>query len=178
MTTDQLLWVIARVAGLGSYAALAVAMVTGIALRTAVLDWFGTNRVLRSLHEYTTVLWIPLAAIHLGALVLDSTARIGVLDLVVPFHAAYGTVAIGLGALALDGLLVVTVSALLKRHVNPELWKWLHRLAYAAFGLIFFHAVLTGTDFSDPVVSALTWGVAAALLTLGFARIIWGRLPA
>jgi methionine sulfoxide reductase heme-binding subunit len=178
VTADQFLWVLARVAGLGSYAALAVALVTGIALRTAVLDWLGNNRVLRSLHEYTTVLWIPLAVIHLGALVLDSTARIGVLDLVVPFRAMYGTLAIGLGALAVDLLVVVTVTALLKRHIRLGLWKWLHRLAYAAFALIFVHAVLSGSDFSDPVVSAMTWGVAAALLALGFARAVWGRLPA
>jgi hypothetical protein len=50
MTTDQFFWVLSRVAGLGSYAALAVALVTGIALRTAVLDWLGSNRSLRSLH--------------------------------------------------------------------------------------------------------------------------------
>ena len=178
MTADQFLWVLARVAGLGSYAALAMAVVTGIALRTAVLDWLGNNRALRSLHEYTTVLWIPLAGIHLGALLLDSTARVGVLDLVVPFHAAYGTFAIGLGALAVDLLIVVTVTALLRRRIKPDLWKWLHRLAYAAFALIFFHAVLSGTDFSDPVVSAISWAVAAALLALGLARAVWGRLPA
>jgi methionine sulfoxide reductase heme-binding subunit len=178
MTADQLLWVLARVAGLGSYAALAVALVTGIALRTAVLDWLASNRVLRSLHEYTTVLWIPLAFMHLVSLVLDSTARIGVLDLVLPFHSSYGTIAIGLGALAVDLLLVVTVTSLLKRHIKPDLWKWLHRLAYAAFALIFVHAVLSGTDFSDPVVSAISWAVAAGLLALGLARAAWGRLPA
>src|SRR3984893_12699702 len=112
MTTDQFLWVLARAAGLGSYAALAVALLTGIALRTAVLDWLGSNRVLRSLHEYTTVLWIPLACIHLGALLLDSTARIAVVDLVLPFHSAYGTFAVGLGSLAVDLLLMVTVTGL------------------------------------------------------------------
>jgi methionine sulfoxide reductase heme-binding subunit len=178
MTADQFLWVLARVAGLGSYAALAVAMVTGIALRTAVLDWLGSNRALRSLHEYTTVLWIPLAGIHLGALVLDSTARIGVVDLVVPFRAAYGNLAVGLGALSVDVLLLVTVTALLKRHIKSGLWKWLHRLSYAAFALIFFHAVLSGTDFSDPIVSAISWAVGAALLALSLARAMWGRLPA
>ena len=178
MTTDQFLWVLARVAGLGSYAALALALVTGIALRTAVFDWLGSNRALRSLHEYTTVLWIPLAGIHIVALVLDSTARITVVDLVVPFHAVYGTLAIGLGALAVDVLLVVTVTALLKRIIKPDLWKWLHRLAYAAFALIFLHALLSGTDFSDPIVSAVSWAVAAALLALGLARAVWGRLPA
>jgi predicted ferric reductase len=178
MTADQFLWVLARVAGLSSYAALAIALVTGIALRTAVLDWLGNNRAVRGLHQYTTVLWIPLAAVHLGSLLLDTTARIGLLDLVIPFHSSYGTLAIGAGALSLDVLVVVTVAAYLKRRMSKELWIWIHRLTYVAFGLVFLHAVLSGTDFSDPVVSAITWGSAAALLTLSLVRLLGGRLPA
>lgn len=178
MTSDQFFWVLARVAGLGSYAALAVALVTGIALRTAVLDWLGSNRALRSLHEYTTVLWIPLAVLHVTALVLDHTSRIALIDLVLPFHSSYGTLAIGLGTLSVDLLLVVTATAWLKRRMPGELWKWLHRLAYVAFGLAFLHAVLSGTDFSDPVVSAITWSAATMLLVLTLARVVWGRLPA
>ncbi|TAN35098.1 hypothetical protein EPN29_00275 [bacterium] len=178
MTADQFFWVLARVAGLGSYAALAIVVVTGIALRSAVLDWLGSNRALRSLHEYTTALWIPLAGLHLVSLLLDTTARIGLIDLFVPFHSSYGTLAIGLGALSVDVLLVVTVTALLKRQINQPAWKWLHRLAYVAFALIFFHAVLSGTDFSDPAVSAISWAAAATLAALGLARVFWGRLPA
>ncbi len=178
MTTDQFFWVLARVAGLSSYAALAVALITGIALRSAVLDRLGSNRALRTVHVYTTVLWIPLAGLHLLSLLLDSTARIGLVDLVVPFHSSYGTLAIGLGALSVDVLLIVTVTAFLKRRMNKTVWLWLHRLAYGAFALIFFHAVLSGTDFSDPLVSAITWAAAAMLLLLGAARAIWGRLPA
>jgi len=178
MTADQFFWVLARVAGLGSYAALAVALVTGIALRTAVLDWIGSNRALRSLHEYTTVLWVPLAVLHLAALVLDRTSRIALIDLVVPFHSSYGTLAIGLGTVAVDLLLVVLATAWLKRRMPGSLWKWLHRLAYVAFALIFVHAVLSGTDFSDPIVSAITWSTAAMLAVLGLARAFWGRLPA
>jgi predicted ferric reductase len=178
MTTDQFFWVLARVAGLSSYASLAVALVTGIALRTAVLDWLGSNRALRALHEYTTVLWIPLAGLHLLSLLLDTTARLGLLDLVIPFHSTYGTLAIGLGALSVDVLLLVTVTAFLKRRMNKDVWVWLHRLAYVAFALIFFHAVLSGTDFSDPIVSAITWAAAAMLLLLALSRAIWGRLPA
>lgn len=178
MTTDQFLWVLARVAGLASYAALAVAMVTGIALRTAVLDWLGSNRALRGLHEYTTVLWIPLAALHLLSLLLDKTARIGLIDLVIPFHSSYASLAIGLGALSVDILLLVTITAFLKRRMNKDIWLWMHRLAYAAFATIFLHAVLSGTDFSDPVVSAITWAAAATLLFLALVRAIAGRLPA
>src|ERR1700686_1719336 len=135
MTMDQFFWVLARVAGLSSYAALAIALVTGIALRTAVLDWLGSNRALRALHEYTTVLWIPLAGLHLLSLLLDTTARIGLLDVVIPFHSSYGTLAIGLGALSVDVLLLVTITAFLKRRMNKDLWIWLHRLAYPGFAL-------------------------------------------
>jgi len=178
MSTDEFMWVLARVAGLASYASLAVALFTGIALRTAVLDWLGSNRALRSLHEYTTVLWIPLGIVHVGALLLDHTARVGLLDVVVPFRAPYGTLAIGLGTLSVDVLLIVTVTSFFKRRMQPGLWRWLHRLAYVSFALIFLHAVLGGTDFSDPAVSAITWATAAALAVLGFARLVWGRLPA
>jgi methionine sulfoxide reductase heme-binding subunit len=178
MTADQFFWVLARVAGLASYGALAIALVTGIALRTAVFDWLGSNRLVRSLHEYTIVLWIPLAVIHVVSLLLDQTARIGVLDVFIPFHSSYGTLAIGLGSVSLDVLLLVSVAAYLKRRMGKEMWLWVHRLSYGAFALAFVHAVLSGTDFSDPAVSAITWGAAAALLTLAVARVMGGRLPA
>ena len=178
MTLDQFFWVLGRVGGLASYAALAIALVTGIARRSAVLDWLGSNRALRALHEYTTALWIPLAALHILMLILDSTARIGLLDLFVPFHSTYGTLAIGLGAISVDLLVLVTVTALLRRQIERRAWIWLHRLSYVAFAAIFLHAVLSGTDFSDPVVSAITWAVAAMLLALALARAVWGRLPA
>jgi methionine sulfoxide reductase heme-binding subunit len=178
MTADQFFWVLARVAGLSSYAALAMALVTGISLRSSVLGWLASTRAMRSVHEYTTILWIPLAALHLGALLLDKTSRIAVLDTVIPFHSAYGTLGVGLGALSVDLLLAVTVTAVFKRRIRNDVWLWIHRLAYAAFGAIFLHAVLTGTDFSDPAVSAITWSTAAALLTLALARLMGGRLAA
>ena len=178
MTADQFFWVLARVSGLSAYAALAIALLTGVALRTAVLDWLGSNRVIRSLHEYTNVLWLPLAALHVITLLLDATARIAVVDVFLPFHATYGTLALGLGSLSVDVLLAVTVAAYLRRRLRTDVWLWIHRLAYVAFVLIFFHAVLSGTDFSDPAVSAITWGTAAGLLTLMLARVLGGRLPA
>ena len=75
-------------------------------------------------------------------------------------------------------MLLVTVTAFLKRRMNKDLWLWMHRLAYVAFAMIFLHSVLSGTDFSDPVVSAITWATAAMLLFLALVRAIWGRLPA
>ncbi len=178
MDLDLFLWVLARVSGLTSFAALSISLLSGIALRTAVLDWLGSNRALRSLHEFTAVLWIPLGIMHMATLVLDRTARVGIADLFVPFRVPYGTLAIGFGTLTFEIFVVVAVTGWLKRRMRTATWQWIHRLSYAAFAMLFLHAVLGGSDFSDPAVSALTWSVAAALAMLSLARLLWGRLPA
>lgn len=178
MDLDVFFWLLARVTGIGSFAALAIALLTGIGLRTAVLDWLGTNRALRAVHEFATVTWLPLGALHLVALALDHTARIGWLDLVVPFQVAYAPEAIGLGTVSFDILVLVTVTSWFRKHLDPTLWQWLHRTAYVAFVLIFVHAFMAGSDFDSPVVSALAWSTAAGLVVLALARMIWGRLPA
>jgi DMSO/TMAO reductase YedYZ heme-binding membrane subunit len=116
--------------------------------------------------------------IHLAALLLDRTARLSPLDLVIPFRAPYGAWGVGLGTLALEVFVLVAITGWLKRRIKTGLWQWLHRLSYVGFGLLFVHAILTGSDFSDPVVSALTWSIAASLALLSLARAVFGRLPA
>lgn len=175
---DLEFWFIARITGLAAFAVLSLSLLSGEALRTSVLDFLATNRALRKLHDFTTPLWIPLALTHVIALVLDRTARIGAIDLVVPFRTEYAQLEIGLGTLSLDVFLVVTVTSWLRSRMNNTLWTWIHRTAYAGFAFAFVHALRSGTDFSAPLVSALAWPVAAALAVLAVSRIVWGRLPA
>lgn len=147
-----------------------------------MLDWLGTNRTLKALHTFSTVLWIPLGLVHLLALVVDRTARVGIADLVIPFGVDYGTgdarTALGLGTLAFDIFIVVTITSWLRRRMEQRLWSWIHRTSYVAFGLTFMHAFLSGTDFRSPVISALSWSLAFAVLVLTISRVVWGRLPA
>lgn len=178
MTPDLFFWLVARVAGLSSFAALSVALLSGLALRTGVLDWLGSNRVLRSVHEYTTVLWLPLGALHIVSLLLDQTARIGLIDVVVPFLMPYGTLAIGLGTVTAELFALVGLTGFLRRRIDAQAWQWVHRLSYVAFGLLFVHALLGGTDVGDPVISALAWSTVGLMALLTLARVLWGRLPA
>ena len=178
---DVLFWLLARATGIASFLALFIAILSGIALRTSVLDWLGTNRALKALHTFSTVLWIPLGTLHLLTLVVDKTAQIALADLVVPFGVDYGTgdarTAIGLGTIAFDIFIVVTITSWLKRRMEQRLWSWIHRTSYVAFGLTFAHAFLSGTDFNSPLISALSWSLAFAALVLALSRIVWGRLP-
>ena len=171
-------WFAARATGLAAFAAISLSVVSGEALRTSVLDFLASNRALRRLHDFTTPLWIPLVLAHVVTLVLDQTARVQLVDVFLPFGVEYAPWQVGLGTLAFDVLIVVTVTSWLRRWMNNTMWQWIHRTSYVAFVAIFFHALSSGTDFSAPLVSALSWSTAAALAILGIARIVWGRLPA
>ncbi|MGH2473464.1 MAG: hypothetical protein ACRDG6_13935 [Candidatus Limnocylindria bacterium] len=171
-------WIAARATGLAAFAAISVSVVSGEALRTSVLDFLASNRTIRKLHDFTTWLWIPLVIAHVVTLVLDKTARIALRDVVVPFQVDYGWWQIGLGTIAFDILVVVTVTSLLRKWMNNTLWQWIHRTSYIAFAAIFFHAFFAGTDFNAPLVSAIAWSLALALAIVGVARLLWGRLPA
>src|SRR5262249_47477600 len=157
MNLDTYLWILSRVTGLTAAAALAISLLTGLALRSAVLDWLATNRALRSTHEFTAILWIPLGLSHMLLLVLDSSVKTPIrwVDFVVPSGAAYGTLASGLGPLVFAILVLVGVRGWLRRQIHPFAWRWIHRLSYLACGMVFLHALLGGTDFSAPQVSAI-----------------------
>ena len=180
MNFDTFMWILARVTGLSAAAALAISLLTGLALRSAVLDWLATNRAVRATHEFTAILWIPLGLSHLLFLLLDSSVRTALrpVDLVVPFRAGYGALALGLGTLSLDLLVLVAATGWLRRRMHPAAWRWIHRLSYLACALVFGHALLGGSDFSSPQVSAITWSAAAILAVLSLARLAWGRLSA
>lgn len=174
---DLEFWFIARITGLTAFAVLSLSVLSGEALRTSVLDFVAKNRAVRKLHDFTTPLWLPLVFAHIIALLFDKTARIGLVNVVVPFVTDYGAVPIGLGTVAFDIVMVVTVTSWLRSRMNNTVWMWIHRTSYIAFVAIFFHAALSGTDFDAPLVSALAWSTAAGLAILGISRVMWGRLP-
>lgn len=178
LEADLFFWMVARATGVAAFVALAIAVFSGVALRTSVLDWLAKNRPMRELHELATALWLPLGAIHLIALLVDKTARIDPVDLVIPFGVSYGPLAVGLGTIAFDLFVLVTITSWMKRAIEQRTWSWIHRTSYVAFGLTFAHAILSGTDFSAPEVSALAWSLGFVVLVLAGARVVWGRLPA
>src|SRR5205823_6175098 len=111
-----------------------VSVVTDSALRGAVyaksavlLGGAMGNRDLSSLHRFLTVCWVPFVSLHVLAMTLDAVARISPIDLVIPFRVPYASLAIGLGTVGFDLLLIVTVTSYLRRHLDPLAWRWLHR---------------------------------------------------
>ena len=172
--TDAI-WIIARSTGTAALVALVLSVLSGMALRSGALTWLSHNRGVRAVHDLTSVLWLPLAIAHVIALILDPYAKIGVADLVVPFLVSYGSLAIGLGTISLQLIVVVLVSTLLRDQLTHQGWLAIHRLSYLAFVAAFAHGLLAGTDLAQPVLTALAWVVAAVVVIVGFRRLTASR---
>ncbi|TMG51726.1 MAG: hypothetical protein E6H84_14805 [Chloroflexi bacterium] len=160
---DLFFWELARASGLATYAALCIAVLTGLAPRTQVLGFLAQNRAIRALHDWTPWIIIPAAITHVVALLLDATAQISLLDVVVPFQTSYGQLAIGLGTISLDLLVIVLVTTWMRRSMSNGAWQLFHRLSYVGFVAMFLHAVLSGTDLASPAISVMTWATALAI---------------
>lgn len=179
MTLDtELIWVLARSTGTAALVALTLSILTGIALRTGTFAWLSHNRGVRVVHGFLTVLWIPLGLGHVIALLFDRYAQIGLLDLVIPFGVSYGRVAIGLGTISAQLILVVLLSTWLRSRLTIGQWRGFHRLSYVAFAAAFAHGIMSGTDLANPVVAALAWITAAAVAFVALRRVTRVRVTA
>src|SRR5713226_7609587 len=171
----DLIWVVARSTGTAALVALVLSVLSGMALRSGALTWLSHNRGVRAVHDLTSVLWLPLAIAHVIALLLDPYAKVGLVDLVVPFLVSYGSFAIGLGTISLQLVAIVLVSTWLRSSLTQPGWLAIHRLSYVAFVAAFAHGLLAGTDFAQPALVALAWVTAAALAVVAFCRLTASR---
>jgi|GEM_PF-81889 len=162
-TSSQLLWYLTRATGTVALVLLTATVVLGIvtSVRYRSPSWPGFALV--ELHRRVSLLTVVFLGIHVVTTVADSFAPIGWVSVVVPFSSPYRRLWLGLGTIALDLLLAVAISSLLRTRLDPRLWRSLHWLAYASWPVAVFHAMGTGTD---PHLTWMTALVAACVLAV------------
>lgn len=162
MTTETY-WILARASGTASLVALALSLLSGMALRSGILGRLARNRAVSELHTFTTVLWLPLGFVHVVALLFDPYAQVRLIDVVVPFAVPYARLAIGLGTVSFLLLGLVLVTTFMRHSLPQDLWLGLHQLSYVAFVAAFAHSVQSGTDLAYPALNLLVWATGLAL---------------
>ncbi|WP_341846080.1 ferric reductase-like transmembrane domain-containing protein, partial [Streptomyces europaeiscabiei] len=136
------------------------------ALRARVpgLPRFGTV----SLHRALSLSATAFLVLHIAAAVIDDYVDITVVDPFIPFVSAYQPLWLGLGAVALDLMLAVLLTSLLRARVGHRTWRAVHWLAYASWPFALVHGIGIGTDNGTAWMLWLTAAcVAAVLAALG-----------
>ena len=140
------LWYLTRGTGTVALVLLTLTVALGVAnvrrLRTGTVPRF----VLADVHRNISLLAIAFVTIHVITAVLDPYAPIRLLDAFVPLASAYRPLWLGLGAVALDLMLALAVTSLLRRRLGHRVWRSTHWLAYASWPVAVVHGLGTGSD--------------------------------
>jgi methionine sulfoxide reductase heme-binding subunit len=157
------LWYATRATGLVTLLLLTASMLLGIitAGRFASEKW--PRFITVGLHRNMTLLVLVFLALHVGTTVVDTYTSIPATAAVIPFASNYKAPWLGLGAVAVDLLIAVMVTSLLRSRLGFRAWRRLHWLAYACWPVALIHGLGTGTDRRTLWVFAATLGCVAAV---------------
>jgi sulfoxide reductase heme-binding subunit YedZ len=169
--TSPVLWYLNRATGIVSLLLMTLTVVLGTVVRRHGRIPGLPRFAVTGLHRNVGLLSALLLVTHVLTAVVDSYVDIGVANTVVPFTAGYRPLAIGLGTLAADLLLLVIVTSLLRDRLPHRLWKAVHLTSYLLWPLAFVHGITAGTDLGSgwllavvlACAAAATWASVAAL---------------
>lgn len=143
--TDAL-WYFGRGAGVTALVLFTLVMALGVVVR-AGKPLPGLPRfAVQAVHRTTSLTAVAFLALHVGSLLFDPYAQLRLVDTIVPFFGTYRPVWQGLGTLALDLVLLLVGSSLLRHRIGLRTWRVLHWTAYLCWPVAIAHAVGNGTD--------------------------------
>jgi len=163
------LWYATRASGIVSLILLTLTMVLGLVTtsRARARNWPGFAQ--QEIHRRISIMAVIFLAIHVVTSILDTYVHIGWFAIVVPFASPYSRFWVGLGTVALDLMVAVFVSSLLRARLEPGTWRGIHWLAYASWPIALAHTFGMGTDSRELWVIALG---ALCVLSVGLA-LVW-----
>jgi methionine sulfoxide reductase heme-binding subunit len=170
----SLYWYLTRSTGAMALLLLTAAIMLGVldVQRWSSQRW--PRFVIDSLHRNVSLLAMAFLLVHILTSVLDSFAPISLSDAFIPFAGSYRPFWLGLGAVAFDLLLAVTITSMLRARMGYSTWRAVHWLTYASWPIALLHGFGTGSDAKSSWLLLLSVGCLLAVLAALLARAIAG----
>lgn len=162
---DQALWFASRATGLVALPLLTLSLVLGVIGVGRVAGDRWPRFTLAALHRNVSLLTTLFLAVHVSTAIIDPYAGIRWLDAVVPFISVYHPFWLGLGAVALDLLLAVFLTSVLRGRISHRLWRAVHWAGYACWPIGLVHGLgIGGKDATLSWVIGLNVGCTVVVL--------------
>jgi methionine sulfoxide reductase heme-binding subunit len=165
LTGGPLLWYLNRSTGLVVLALLTLSAALGVLSAGSRGGRLAPRFVVQTLHRNLALWSVVLLAMHVTTAVVDTYVDIRWWQAFVPWvGASYLPLWLGFGTLALDVMVLVVVTSLLRDRMRHRSWRLVHLLAYAAWGVAVAHGLGIGTDLRRPGWERTTVWVSVALV--------------
>jgi sulfoxide reductase heme-binding subunit YedZ len=162
---DTLLWYTTRGAGVVSMVLLSGVMALGLLTRARAGGRRWPRFLTAALHRDLSLMALVFLALHIVTAVVDPYTHLGITAAVIPFGSYYRTFWLGLGAVALELMLAIAATSLLRTLIGQRVWRAVHWLAYACWPVAIAHGLGTGTDAGSLWMSATTVACIAGVLS-------------
>lgn len=168
---DTILWYTTRGAGAVSLVLLSAVVVLGIlsTLRFESASW--PRFLTTGLHRNLALTALVFLALHIVTAVVDPFTHLGWLAAVIPFSSYYRTFWLGLGTIAVELVIAVSVTSLVRGFIGHSAWRAVHWLSYASWPVAVLHSIGTGTDAWSGWMLALDFVCVLAVLVAVAARL-------
>jgi sulfoxide reductase heme-binding subunit YedZ len=169
---DTLLWYTTRAAGVVSMVLLSGVMALGLLTRARAGGRRWPRFLTAALHRDLSLMALGFLALHIVTAVVDPYTHLGITPAVIPFGSYYRTFWLGLGTVALELMLAIAATSLLRTLIGPRAWRAVHWLAYACWPVAIAHGLGTGTDAGSLWMSAITVACVAGVLAAAAWRLL------
>jgi methionine sulfoxide reductase heme-binding subunit len=166
------LWYATRATGLVTLLMLTASVLLGLLVAGRFSSQRWPRFLTQGLHRNVSLLVLVFLVLHVGTTVLDSYTSIPLSAAFVPFASSYKTGWLSLGAVALDLLIALVVTSLVRDRLGYRTWRRVHWLAYACWPVAVAHGLGIGTDRSVTWVIALTLGCVGCVGVAATWRIV------
>jgi predicted ferric reductase len=167
-------WYLTRSTGAVALVLLTTAVALGVADVRRWSSPLWPRFVVDSLHRTVSLLAMVFLGLHILTAALDSFASISPVDAIVPFAGSYRPFWLGLGALAFDLLLAVTITSLLRQRFGYGSWRAVHWLTYASWPIALLHGFGTGSDVKSAWMLMLSVACVIVVLAAVVVRVLDG----
>jgi predicted ferric reductase len=174
VTSSTPLWYLTRATGLVALVLLTLSMAFGLLSSVRYQRPAWPRFVTLGLHRNTALLALAFTVLHIVTTLADSFVPIHLQDVVIPFISAYRPLWLGLGAIAFDLLLALTVTSLLRTRMSYGSWRLVHWTSYLCWPVAVLHGLGTGTDTPVHWVLGLTVACVALVAVLTGWRLAYG----
>lgn len=173
-TVGSPLWFETRASGVVALLMLTISVSLGIVttLRMSSPRW--PRFVTLGLHRNVSLLLALFLVLHVATSIMDPFVHLSWLDAVIPFIAGYRPMWVGLGTVALDLLIAVIITSLLRERLGRRSWRTLHWFTYLIWPVAVVHALASGTDASQRWLLWVVAGCIAIVLGALISRISAG----
>jgi len=167
-------WMIIRGSGLAAFAFLAASTIWGLLLASGLMGRMVKAKPLTYMHESLAVGAILGTIVHLVTLSIDEYVEFGPRELFVPGASSYEPFWVSLGIIAFYGIVLVTASFYVRKHIGQKAWRFIHFTTFGIYISSAAHGLMSGTDSENPYVFWLYVGSASVVLGLTAVRVATG----